>query len=1174
MMVAIEVLNRWADRWSTWVVAGSLDAAALLGLAALVWRLIRHRVPPQVGYALFLLIPLKLLAPVVVTVPEGLARWTPSGRVASWLEPTRPPRAVEPQPRSESPRATPSPDLPPVAGPPRAMPTLGPSAPEATHRTQPTPDPMTARLSWPAVAMIAWMAGVLVLLGRLVASQLRFGVRLRQARPVDGSRLGVDLDELVHLAGVSRRVRFVEADSIASPAVWGIIRPTVILPSRLDLTLKPRELRWVLLHELAHVRRFDLPILAAQRVAALAHFFNPTAWVANRLINQLREYACDDFAASLGQASPVEAGEAFVGILRHADRTRTGYEAQGALGIFGLDPRSSCFSRVRRLLDPNRPARPSMGLPTRCALILLAGCSLPHLRAVGDPAQAPAVARPDQPTVNKVNREGQNEFELSVVGPGGKPVAGASVELRINPTPSAEQIRRGKFIKKGTYGAFVEADSEGKVELAFSKPPIGLNINITTSGFGPYWARWSSGSDDQPVPSRFTAELEAGWSVGGIIVDQAGKPIEGVKVHPSIEFKKRPGDFRQLSTGEERTTDASGRWRFDSVPASMGEVFVEINHPDFTPLRRALTRSGFGIERGEEPAGKIALGRGLTVTGTVTDDEGKPIVGALVRSKFVNNIREAKTWSDGTYKLVGCEPSSARIVVSSKGRATDMREVTVAPDLGPVDFRMKPGGTVRIRVFNHLGQPEARARIFFQRWRGPFRYFEFDQVDQYADEFGVWIWNEAPLDEFKADICPSGRDGMQLINQPIVPRDEEYVFRLPPALVVSGRVIDSATKAPIKRFRVVQGDRSLQGEPWWNNREGFEATDGHYEFRDNRLEQVRLIRIEADGYLPAVSRDIKSDEGKVTVDFALIAGANVAAKVVTPDFKPASGAKVALGVGDAQISVIEGDLKDGFTYAPRRTADAAGRFDFPAQDKDFHLVITHPTGYAHIASTAEWNTVKVIRLQPWSRVEGTFRIGREPAPNVPLRVEAAGRQPDGKSLPNIDNQYQATTGPGGKYVFERVIPGGGWIGRRLLLTVDDGALDVTSSTMIPVRFTAGETIRLDLGGTGRAVVGRLQPPEGFDGKVRWNFALVTVKPEAAEDHEAGLSFTATVGRDGSFRIDDMPEGDYSLNVRFDHNHNDVGFLFHHPCKVPAPDEARPDNPFDLGTLRLKAPGPR
>ena len=86
-----------------------------------------------------------------------------------------------------------------------------------------------------------------------------------------------------------------------------------------------------------------------------------------------------------------------------------------------------------------------------------------------------------------------------------------------------------------------------------------------------------------------------------------------------------------------------------------------------------------------------------------------------------------------------------------------------------------------------------------------FAYFEFDHVSQYADKNGVWVWNEAPLDEFKADICPP--DGMQLIGQPLIAREEEYVFRRPRALVVSGKVIDAVTKT------ADQGVSSRPGRP-------------------------------------------------------------------------------------------------------------------------------------------------------------------------------------------------------------------------------------------------------------------------------------------------------------------------------------------------------------------------
>jgi hypothetical protein len=84
--VLIDCANIAGDRWAAWIVAASLDAAALLALISLVWLAVRGRVAPQVGYWLFLLVPIKLLLPVGVTVPAAVAQWTPSALASSWFE--------------------------------------------------------------------------------------------------------------------------------------------------------------------------------------------------------------------------------------------------------------------------------------------------------------------------------------------------------------------------------------------------------------------------------------------------------------------------------------------------------------------------------------------------------------------------------------------------------------------------------------------------------------------------------------------------------------------------------------------------------------------------------------------------------------------------------------------------------------------------------------------------------------------------------------------------------------------------------------------------------------------------------------------------------------------------------------------------------------------------------
>ena len=1175
MSVLISHANSAGARWAAWVVAGSVDAAVLLALIGVTWRVIRSRVAPQVGYCLFLLVPLKLIAPSSITLPAALTPWTISALVAARFDAARPSGRIEertpPGPRAvailEGKPATAGLGVDSLAVPPPVMPARETSVLRSRGTVSRQTPPETPRLAPPACAMLAWLAVVALLFGRSIRTHGKFRGRLGRMPIADATRLSIDLPGLFRLAGVRSTVRVVEDDSIASPAVCGIFRPTIVIPRGIESSLTARQLRWVLLHELAHVRRRDLSFAAFQRFVAILHFFNPAAWVANRMIDRLREYACDDLAASLNQSSAVESGEAFVGILRHVDRGRR--RPEGALGLFGFDSRASCLIRVRRLLDAERPIRTSPRAWPILGLILLALFSLPGVRASGE---APPVS-PQDPikAASPPAAEGKKEFELRVVGPDGKPIPEALVEFRMEPALSSEQFRRGKFVGKTSYGMTATADAEGTLVIDLTdKKSKYMNIYIRNPGYGPYWAGWTSETHQEAIPARFTAELEAGWSAGGIVVDDEGKPIRGAKVQPHIEFKKRPGDLRQLGSGSSVTTNAAGKWRFDSVPASMGMVYVSIDHPDFQPIQRPVARGEFGLEAGREPAGKIVLSRGLTVVGKVTDEAGKPIVGALIRTKFMNEIREAKAGDDGTYRLVGCDAKAARIVVSARGLATDMKELNIEPGMGPVDFLMKPGGTVRVRVLDDKGNPAPGARIFFQRWRGQFQYFEFNHAGQYADKDGTWAWDEAPLDEFSADICPPGHDGMQLVLQPLIARREEYVFRLPATLVVSGRVIDAVSKEPIKEFRVVPGTRFTDDKMYWSQRDGFKATDGHYQIRENRVEQGLLVRIEADGYEAAVSRDIKNTEGGVTVDFELKRGKNVLGKVVTPDLQPARGAVVALGIAGSQIAVKNGEFDNQSTHSERTTADEEGRFHFAAQDKDFLLIITHPNGYAQFKGSPDWESMKIIRLKPWARVEGTFRIGRKPAPDVPLGLHVSGQDSHGRDGPNLFTSHETTTGPGGKYLFERVIPGSGRIGRELFLTGDQGASEVTSSCKVAAEFPAGKTTHLDLGGTGRAVVGKLQPPEGFDGKVRWNFALVNVAPEGDEPAEDRAYLTATVDRDGTFRIDDVPEGRYTLSASI--TQGIAGSLSNHRFEVPSPEGGRDEKPVDLGALELHARG--
>jgi hypothetical protein len=368
------------------------------------------------------------------------------------------------------------------------------------------------------------------------------------------------------------------------------------------------------------------------------------------------------------------------------------------------------------------------------------------------------------------------------------------------------------------------------------------------------------------------------------------------------------------------------------------------------------------------------------------------------------------------------------------------------------------------------------------------------------------------------------------------------------------------------------------------------------------------VRVEADGYQRAQSREIKSDEGNVTIDFELEPGENVNVTVMAPNGAPAAGAKAALGVAGSQINVDNGAIDDGSTYATRLEIGETGQLSFPQPDEPHQLVIAHPAGFAYLKSS-DGAIPETLKLTPWARVEGVFKIGSQPVSGVTLNISTNAIQSYDQGAPNIFTTHETTTGADGSFVFERVMPGKGRIGRRILLMVDDGATEVTSSKMVPVELRAGETTRIELGGDGRPVIGKLAPPAGHGEKVLWNFAIIHASirlpelksppapadtkndPEryrawwnewqatdegkawqmAAEENrrlrETSPSFSSSIAPDGSFRIDDMPAGEYRLSVRF--NQHPAGQLMNYGFSVPVAEDGEPTKPVDLGVLTLE-----
>jgi beta-lactamase regulating signal transducer with metallopeptidase domain len=120
----------------------------------------------------------------------------------------------------------------------------------------------------------------------------------------------VRFDRVKELSAVRRKVRGLLASGVRvnSAMTWGLIRPTVLMPS--ESTAWPDEVSdSVLMHEFAHVRRLDWAIQIGALLVCAFYWFNPAVWLAFSLLKFEAETAADEFVVSRGRPASMYASD-------------------------------------------------------------------------------------------------------------------------------------------------------------------------------------------------------------------------------------------------------------------------------------------------------------------------------------------------------------------------------------------------------------------------------------------------------------------------------------------------------------------------------------------------------------------------------------------------------------------------------------------------------------------------------------------------------------------------------------------------------------------------------------------------------------------------------------------------------------------------------------------------
>jgi beta-lactamase regulating signal transducer with metallopeptidase domain/peroxiredoxin len=1158
-----------------------IQSSLLVVVLAILDLALRKKVKAVVRYWIWLLVLAKLILPPSFSSPTGLAYWIgdklpslpkqveiadSSGQGVGWASvhagdfDVRQQEQHVPEPILQEPQAR---DFVPLAAPAEPTGITAETAYSPAVIVGATSMPL---LTWQAALLLAWAVMVLAMLVLLIQRALYVRSLVAQSESAPETLVEL-LDQCRRRMAVARGVTLRLSSLSMSPSVCGLWRPAILVPRSMLAGLDATQMKSVLLHELAHIKRGDLWVNLAQALLQIAYFFHPLLWLANVIIRRVREQAVDETVlAAMG-----EEAEEYPKTLLSVSRLAFGRPSLSLRLLGVVESKKALTARIKLIVSRPFPMSAKLGYAGLILIVATAACLLPMAKAepqerkAGEAAgvmQTADTADSNSPSVNPSDKpvSATRAIEGIVTDPLGRPRQCARV------APSGQDLWRGvmsdvqgRFTLKdvqpdqkvwiawsqasGLFGFFVlpetipagpirailnlgEADLEGRVVGPDGKPvanrkveivvstPDGIRFPLDHQPETDIYGYYSHGSvpcgEGLVMESRLVDAGDGGASFstvpmktqvnqsfiempvlvaarqkaqpdfdrnmkndgmlhcGGRVVDEAGKPIAGVRIHISFDM---PG---WMSTWiREAMTDEQGRWRRPVPPECMG-LSVEFEHPEYY-----IDESRSRPPREELIGGThtATMKRGLLLEGKVTDEKGKPVENALVcagtsysstpspYNQLIEDSTTARTFRDGTFCIRGLSPGARSVVVYPDRYAPAIAALDIREGMAPVCVTVKPGRTYRGQVVDARGNPMERIHVGTDRW----------QLGK-TDAQGMFALTNLPEGQIQLDF---GRKEGYLGFTRDLPADLSQIdkvvmYNIP---VFTGRVVDADTNEPVADFEIVNGfRRSDDGSLHWSRHSGKQVKDpngafthqwGGY-FFSYPVSMASCIKIGAKGYVASDPVVLEFGQTCKPLTIRLKKGTPIAGTVRQPDGGPAAKAQVAF-VRRGEKAFVDRDQfsADSFVYQAEITADTDenGRFELPPVGEQGLIVVVHRSGYVQVQSR-EFMGESPIRLLAWSRVEGTIDRSRMDEKDVEIALYVVGENAD-RQAPCIEWLFDRMTPSGDTFAFD-CVPGVPLaVGRISRYEMQDGHCFVPE---------LGKTHKVHIGVQGRAVTGRIVPP--------------------------------------------------------------------------------------------------
>ena len=279
-------LNKIGSAFCDYMADVFVQSSVLIIVLFLVDLVLRKKIRAVVRYSLWLLVLIKLILPPTLTLPTGIGYWCKD--LSATTQHANRQRAQQSKPVYTIPNSM---QMASGAKDRLSNSPFDPGKPERAVTSLPVTK--RAQLSGKAALFLIWLGGMIAFL-MVLFHRMRFArglVNTGQSAPEAWRAL---LDTCRQQLHIRSEVRLKTSATIPSPAVCGLHKPTILIPTVLVESLSPAEIKATLVHELAHIKRGDLWINALQTLLEVIYFYHPLVWLANAKIRKICEQAVDE----------------------------------------------------------------------------------------------------------------------------------------------------------------------------------------------------------------------------------------------------------------------------------------------------------------------------------------------------------------------------------------------------------------------------------------------------------------------------------------------------------------------------------------------------------------------------------------------------------------------------------------------------------------------------------------------------------------------------------------------------------------------------------------------------------------------------------------------------------------------------------------------------------------